>query len=66
MPAGRPPAPAIAWAIRCVAVRTRDSPERLDQAYRRLMGQAPRGEPPSAPDRPTAQVDAASTTAPRR
>jgi hypothetical protein len=26
------------WVIRSVAVRTRDGPERLDQAYRRLVG----------------------------
>ena len=26
-----------AWAIRSVPVRTRDGPERLDHAYRRLL-----------------------------
>jgi hypothetical protein len=38
-----------AWVIRSVAVRTRDGPERLDQAYRRLMGAPSRDDPPPAP-----------------
>jgi hypothetical protein len=45
MPTGpRPAAPT--WAIRSIPVRTRDGPERLDQAYRRLLSDTPHPRPP--------------------
>jgi hypothetical protein len=80
MPAGRPPDAAPAWVIRSVAVRTRDGPERLDQAYRRLtddperLDQAyrrltddtPHDGPPPAPDRPPRRAGEAGAAVPRR
>ena len=51
MPAGpRPAAPT--WAIRSIPVRTRDGPERLDQAYRRLLNDTPPDGPPSSSTTP--------------
>lgn len=56
MPAARHADAAPAWVIRSVAVRTRDGPERLDQAYRRLTDDTPRqdlrSEPGHEPRRP--------------
>ena len=61
MPTARHADAAPAWVIRSIAVRTRDGPERLDQAYRRLTNDTPRQDAPSEPghmsDRP-ATVDA--------
>ena len=52
----------MAWTIRAVAVRTRDGPERLDQAYRLLLN-APHRDRPSAglddPSRAPAPSDVA-------
>ena len=62
MPAGQRPPTASAWAIRSTAVRTHDGTERLDQAYRRLMSDTSRHEPP-APDRPLRLPCAASPPA---
>jgi hypothetical protein len=45
MPPGPRPAAPI-WAIRSIPVRTRDGPERLDQAYRRLLDDTPPDGPP--------------------
>ena len=51
MPTGpRPAAPT--WAIRSIPVRTRDGPERLDQAYRRLLNDTPPDRPPGPPATP--------------
>jgi hypothetical protein len=47
MPTGPCPA-APTWAIRSIPVRTRDGPERLDQAYRRLLNDTPPDGPPSS------------------
>jgi hypothetical protein len=66
MPAGQRPPAATAWTIRSVAVRTRDGPERLDQAYRRLMGDTSRDEPPPAPDRLPERTGAVRAPEPRR
>ena len=41
MPTPRPAEAGMVWAIRSVPVRSRDGPERLDQAYRRLLGNPP-------------------------
>ena len=63
MPHARRPPPARSWSVRSVFVRTRDGPDRLDLAYRRLLNAAPagpegrrrgadpvtEGEPPCAP-----------------
>jgi len=58
MPTARQADAAPAWVIRSVVVRTRDGPERLDQAYRRLTDSTPRQDAPSepghVPDRPAA------------
>jgi hypothetical protein len=48
MPSGRRSEGHPSWVIRSVPVRTRDGPERLDQAYRRLMDDIPRRDPPPA------------------
>jgi hypothetical protein len=52
--------------IRSVAIRTRDGPERLDQAYRRLMGDTSRDEPPPVPDRLPGRAGADRDPEPRR
>jgi hypothetical protein len=49
MPAGQRPVAASTRVIRSVAVRTRDGPERLDQAYRRLTDNIEREQPRPAP-----------------
>jgi hypothetical protein len=58
MPACQHADAAPAWVIRSVAVRTRDGPERLDQAYRCFTDDTPRHDGPSGPghvpDRPAA------------
>jgi len=61
MPAGQRPPTAAAWTICSTAVHTRDGPERLDQAYRRLVSDTSRHEP--APDRPPGRTCAASPPA---
>jgi hypothetical protein len=63
MPAGQRLPTAAAWTIHSTAVRTRDGPERLDQAYRRLVSDTSRHEPPPAPDRPLGRACAASPPA---
>ena len=63
MPVGQRPPTAAAWTIRSTTVRTRDGPERLDQAYRRLVSDTSRHEPPPAPDRPPGRTCAASPPA---
>ena len=50
MAIGRCPEVAPVWMIRSVALRTRDGPERLDQAYRRLLTPDPPGKQPASPD----------------
>ena len=62
MPASQRPPTAAAWTIRSTAVRTRDGPERLDQAYHRLKSDTSRHELP-APDRPLGRTCAASPPA---
>jgi hypothetical protein len=52
MSTGQPPATAPMWMIRSVSVRSRDGPERLDQAYRRLLSNSP-FRPPAGRDDPS-------------
>jgi hypothetical protein len=59
MATGQPPVAAPMWTIRSVSVRTRDGPERLDQAYRRLLSNSP-FRLPADPD------DSSSTPVPDR
>jgi hypothetical protein len=54
MASGRRPEVAPVWTIRSVALRTRDGPERLDQAYRRLLAPDPPDAQPACPDMPSA------------
>ena len=54
MAVGRRPKVALAWTIRSVALRTRDGPDRLDQAYRRLLTPYPPDEQAAGPDMPAA------------
>ena len=54
MPTGPRPTAAPVWAIRSIPVRTRDGPERLDQAYRRLLSDTPHDTPPDGPHGPSA------------
>ncbi len=54
MATGRRPAVAPAWTIRSVALRTRDGPERLDQAHRCLLAPDPSDTQPAGPDMPSA------------
>jgi hypothetical protein len=65
MPTGQRSAAASPWVIRSVAVRTRDGPERLDQAYRRLIGDAERKQLPPAPGPQPERVDADIALEPR-
>jgi hypothetical protein len=51
MSTGQRPTAAPTWTIRSVSVRTRDGPERLDQAYRRLLSHT-KGPPPASSDDP--------------
>ena len=58
MPSGQRPTAASTWTIRSVSVRARNGPERLDQAYRRLLAPPPpdtsltgRDTPPGIPSR---------------
>lgn len=48
---------APAWTIRAVTVRTRDGPERLDQAYRLLLNTSRSERPPVGPDSPCGTSD---------
>jgi len=41
---------ASSWTICSVALRARDGPERLDQAYRRLLTFEPSDTRPTGPD----------------
>lgn len=50
MATSQPPEVAPTWTIRSVALRTRDGPERLDQAYRRLLTAEPSDTRPAGPD----------------
>ena len=54
MAVGRRPEVVSVWTIRSVALRTRDGPDRLDQAYRRLLSLGPSGKQPADPDMPSA------------
>lgn len=57
---------APTWTIRSVALRTRDGPERLDQAYRRLLtAERPDTQPPG-PDMPSAAPGLSRVHDPRR
>ncbi|HXT81796.1 MAG TPA: hypothetical protein VN702_19715 [Acetobacteraceae bacterium] len=53
MAIGRRPEGTPTWTIRSVALRTRDGPERLDQAYRRLLAPTPPDERPADLDGPS-------------
>ena len=68
MPAGRLPDAVPTWVIRSVAVRTRDGPARLDQAYRHLMDSTLRDEPspPRSPGCPQLRAGEGDTPAARR
>ena len=66
MAVGRCPKVAPAWTIRSVALRTRDGPERLDQAYRRLLSPEPPDKQPAAPDTPASATASDPIHKPRR
>ena len=66
MPAGQRPAAASTWVIRSVAVRTRDGPERLDQAYRRLIDDTAREQRCSTSGLQPGRTDADPAPEPRR
>jgi hypothetical protein len=57
---------ASTWTIRSIPVRTRDGPERLDQAYRRLLSDAPRDRPPDEPHSPSTTPAPSRVPDPRR
>ena len=54
MATGQRPEAAPTWTIRSVALRTRDGPERLDRAYRRLLAAEPPDTRPTGPGTPSA------------
>jgi hypothetical protein len=54
MPSAQRPSAAPTWRIRLVSIRTRDGPERLDQAYRRLLTHPPPDNALASPDTPAA------------
>ena len=64
MPTGQPPVAAPVWAIRSVPVPTRDGPERLDHASRRLLNDSSTDDPQPTPNRMPVTVDPAAL--PRR
>lgn len=66
MAVGRCPKVVPAWTIRSVALRTRDGPERLDQAYRRLLSPEPSDKQPAAPDTPFSATASDHVRKPRR
>jgi hypothetical protein len=66
MPTGPHPSTVPAWTIRAIAVRTRDGPERLDQAYRLLLNARHPGGPPTDPDSPPGPSAPSRPTSPRR
>jgi hypothetical protein len=58
---------APTWAIRSIPVRSRDGPERLDQAYRRLLSDAPCDRPPAdGPRSPSTMPAPSRVPDPRR
>ncbi|MGI4940354.1 MAG: hypothetical protein ACRYHQ_07305 [Janthinobacterium lividum] len=63
---GQHPEVVPTWTIRSVTLRTRDGPERLDQAYRRLLtAERPDTRPPG-PDTPSAAPELSRVHDPRR
>jgi hypothetical protein len=54
---GPHPTMAPVWTIRAIAVRTRDGPERLDQAYRLLLNTSRTDRPPVGLDGPCGTSD---------
>ena len=63
---GQHPEVAPAWTIRSVTLRTRDGPERLDQAYRRLLAAERPDTRPPGPDMPSAAPELSRVHDPRR
>ncbi len=57
---------APTWTIRSIPVRTRDGPERLDQAYRRLLSDTPHDRPPDGPLSPATTPVPSRVPDPRR
>jgi hypothetical protein len=55
MASGRRPEVASVWKIRSVTLRTRDGPERLEQAYRRLLAPAPPDTQPACANMPSTE-----------
>ena len=66
MPAGQRPPTAATRAIRSVAVRTHDGPERLDQVYRRLIDNGPHSQPQATADPRAGKATAAGAGKPWR
>ena len=66
MATGPRPTAAPTWSIRSIPVRTRDGPERLDRAYRRLLSDASHHGPSAGPPGPSATPDPGRGPDPRR
>jgi hypothetical protein len=66
MPAAQRPVAASTWVIHSVAVRTRDGPDRLDQAYRRLIDDTAREQRCSTSGLQPGRTDADPAPEPRR
>jgi hypothetical protein len=66
MPAAQRSVAASIWVIRSTAIRTRDGPERLDQAYRRLVGDAAREQRCPATGTQPGRTDVDRVPEPRR
>jgi hypothetical protein len=66
MPAAQRPVAASPWVIHSIAVRTRDGPERLDQAYRRLIDDTAREQPRPTPGLQPGRTGADRVPEPRR
>jgi hypothetical protein len=66
MPAAQRPVAASTWVIHSVAVRTRDGPERLDQAYRHLIDDTAREQRCPTPGLQPGRTDADRVPEPRR
>jgi hypothetical protein len=66
MAAAQRPVAVSTWVIHSVAVRTRDGPDRLDQAYRHLIDDTASEQRCSTPGLQPGRTDADPVPEPRR
>jgi hypothetical protein len=66
MPSGPRMVAAPTWTVRSVTVRTRDSAERLNQVYRRLINDSAGAQSPPTPQAQPVVAGAATPSKSRR